>query len=164
MLFIGGKQSSSESESDVSLVTESSADPAILQEPMENAVSFPAAPGNITKETNSLLENQEPKRKKLAKESKPLAMPQWLPDEDKKLKNAVEKYGTENWTLITDLFLNKSEAHCIRRYQSALMPPFLRKSSWTPEEDAKISELVTKVPRSGRLLPQISQDEKKTVS
>jgi hypothetical protein len=81
MLFIGGKQSSSESESDVSLVTESSADPAILQEPMENAVSFPAAPGNITKETNSLLENQEPKRKKRAKESKPLAMPQWLPDE-----------------------------------------------------------------------------------
>ncbi len=37
-----------------------------------------------------------------------------------------------------------SEAHCIRRYQSALMPPILRKSSWTPEEDAKISELVTK--------------------
>jgi hypothetical protein len=64
--------------------------------------------------------------------------------QDKKLKNAVEKYGTENWTLITDLFLNKSEAHCIRRYQSALMPPILRKSSWTPEEDAKISELVTK--------------------
>jgi cell division septation protein DedD len=147
MSFIGGKQSpSSEFESDVSLVTESRKrrQSAILQEAMENAVSFPAAPENIAKETNSLLENQELKRKKRAKESKPRAMPQWLPDEDKKLKEAVEKYGTENWTLIADIFANKSESHCIRRYQSALMPPILRKSSWTPEEDAKISELVTK--------------------
>jgi hypothetical protein len=84
MSFIGGKQSpSSEFESDVSLVTESRKrrQSAILQEAMENAVSFPAAPENIAKETNSLLENQELKRKKRAKESKPRAMPQWLPDE-----------------------------------------------------------------------------------
>lgn len=63
--------------------------------------------------------------------------------QDALLGAAVQKHGTEQWALIAELFPNKTESHCLRRYQSVLMPPF-RKGPWTDEEDEKISDLVNK--------------------
>lgn len=74
---------SSESESEDNQMPESRKrrPSTILQEATENAVSFAALPENIASEKSDFPDNEELNKKKRVKESKPRAMPQWLPDE-----------------------------------------------------------------------------------
>ena len=82
-LIAGQKRPSSESESEDQSDPGKSKAPTVYNSARGNGKCgiLSALPENIANEKSNLPDNQELKKKKRAKESKPRAMPQWLPDE-----------------------------------------------------------------------------------
>ncbi|XP_055952564.1 snRNA-activating protein complex subunit 4-like isoform X2 [Argiope bruennichi] len=63
-------------------------------------------------------------------------------EEDRKLKELVEKYSGKNWDAIAEeLQTGRSAIQCFERYQRSLNTA-MHKKYWTPEEDAKLAHLV----------------------
>lgn len=58
----------------------------------------------------------------------------WTIDEDQKLQNAVEKYGTGSWIRISRFVPGRNSKQCRERWMGQLSPT-IRKESWTIEED-----------------------------
>ena len=58
----------------------------------------------------------------------------WTPEEDKKLTEAVEEYGTNNWTLIASKVIGRTGKQCRERWTGQVCPT-ISKVSWTQEED-----------------------------
>ena len=70
----------------------------------------------------------------------------WTPEEDEMLRAAVALYKGKNWKKISDCFgAKKTEVQCLQHWRNVLNPCVVKgKGSWTPEEDAKLRQLVEK--------------------
>ena len=59
----------------------------------------------------------------------------WSEEEDKSIKSLVNKYGTGNWTLISnEMGQNRSGKQCRERWYNQLNPN-VKKNNWTDEEE-----------------------------
>ena len=59
----------------------------------------------------------------------------WSEEEDKSIKTLVSKYGTGNWTLISnEMGQNRSGKQCRERWYNQLKPN-VKKNNWTNEEE-----------------------------
>ena len=59
----------------------------------------------------------------------------WSEEEDKSIKSLVNKYGTTNWTLISnEMGQNRSGKQCRERWYNQLNPN-VKKNNWTNEEE-----------------------------
>ena len=59
----------------------------------------------------------------------------WTEEEDKSIKSLVNKYGTSNWTLISnEMGQNRSGKQCRERWYNQLIPN-VKKNNWTEEEE-----------------------------
>ena len=84
----------------------------------------------------------------------------WTPEEDEMLRAAVALYKGKNWKKISDCFgAKKTEVQCLQHWRNVLNPCVVKgKGSWTPEEDAKLRQLVEKYGKQkwsyiGKFLP-----------
>ena len=68
----------------------------------------------------------------------------FTPEEDQELIQLIEKYGTNNWSLVSSMMKGRNERQVKDRWFYYLSPD-LNKSEWTQEEDnlliAKVQEL-----------------------
>jgi hypothetical protein len=63
----------------------------------------------------------------------------FTPDEDSRLSELVRMHGSTDWVLIASLLGTRNPRQCRERFSNYL-DPGLRHDSWTPEEDAAITE------------------------
>lgn len=62
-------------------------------------------------------------------------------EEDSKLLNLVQQYGTKNWVRISQMMETRNPRQCRERYNNYINPS-LRKDNWKKEEDDLIEEKV----------------------
>jgi hypothetical protein len=67
----------------------------------------------------------------------------WTPEEDAKLTDAITKFGNSNWAAAAELVPGRTSKQCRSRWVTNLNPD-VRKGRWTREEDAKLTDAVTK--------------------
>ncbi|EAX97889.1 Myb-like DNA-binding domain containing protein [Trichomonas vaginalis G3] len=66
----------------------------------------------------------------------------WTPEEDNRLIEAVNKYGSSEWCKIAQYVGNgRTRSQCGQRWNRVLSPQ-ISKDPWTPEEDQKLANLV----------------------
>ena len=67
----------------------------------------------------------------------------WEPEEDEKLKEAVNCLGTKSWTAISEWVPGRTDVQCRERWTNILDPRLhsTKASPWTIEEDAKLLEV-----------------------
>mmetsp|Transcript_14181 Transcript_14181/g.16445 ORF Transcript_14181/g.16445 Transcript_14181/m.16445 type:complete len:677 (+) Transcript_14181:334-2364(+) len=70
----------------------------------------------------------------------PSGGPGWSIKQDNRLKELIEKHGSD-WKAIQAGMPGRTEEQCIHRWNKVLKPG-LRKGTWTPEEDARLIKLV----------------------
>ena len=70
---------------------------------------------------------------------KHVARSMFTEEEDKKLKELVGQYGTENWNQISKLMNGRTVRQCRERYRHYLAPDVQNKE-WTEEEDNLLRE------------------------
>jgi hypothetical protein len=66
----------------------------------------------------------------------------WTQEEDAKLTDAVKKHGN-NWAPVAALVPGRTKLHCSQTWVQRLHPD-INASKWTVEEDAKLTDAVTK--------------------
>ncbi|EJD01024.1 uncharacterized protein FOMMEDRAFT_29808 [Fomitiporia mediterranea MF3/22] len=81
----------------------------------------------------------------------------WSPEADRRLLEAVELYGQNNWQLVAMTVSEDATAHqCQKRYLDAL-DPSLKFGPWTPEEDDQLRRAIAAF--TGTPLASISSTE-----
>lgn len=94
-----------------------------------------------------VVESKKKKTKQIAKRNSArkifLRKGKFSAEEDNLLKSLVKKHG-KNWSLISKLMDNKERKQVRERYENFLCKKIIRKR-FTPEEDAKILELLNKI-------------------
>ncbi|GAA6063095.1 hypothetical protein JCM10212_003293 [Sporobolomyces blumeae] len=68
----------------------------------------------------------------------------WTAGEDSTLRALVAKYGCEKWVIIANEIGTRSGKQCRERWHNHL-DPSIKKGDWTPEEDAIIRDLYSKI-------------------
>ncbi|XP_029973676.1 myb-related protein B-like [Salarias fasciatus] len=58
----------------------------------------------------------------------------WSEEEDQKMKDLIQTYGTKHWSLIAGHLRTRNEKQCRERWYNHLNQAVV-KSKWTPEED-----------------------------
>ncbi|KAK6842729.1 hypothetical protein PG987_003589 [Apiospora arundinis] len=66
----------------------------------------------------------------------------WSHEEDRKLKQAVQRYGLK-WSLVSRDVESRNADQCAKRWQHGLRPD-LKHTPWQPEEDAKLLQAMEK--------------------
>jgi hypothetical protein len=80
------------------------------------------------------------KAAKSAKRSRsPIVKTKFSADEDAKLQQIVQEFGTDDWVLVAFLHGTRNPRQCRERYQNYLAPS-LRADPWTAQEDALLLE------------------------
>eukprot|EP00511_Aplanochytrium_stocchinoi_P011540 CAMPEP_0204874072 /NCGR_PEP_ID=MMETSP1348-20121228/42385_1 /ASSEMBLY_ACC=CAM_ASM_000700 /TAXON_ID=215587 /ORGANISM="Aplanochytrium stocchinoi, Strain GSBS06" /LENGTH=665 /DNA_ID=CAMNT_0052029723 /DNA_START=171 /DNA_END=2168 /DNA_ORIENTATION=+ len=74
------------------------------------------------------------------------ARSEWTAEEDILLKSLVKKYGVNEWKSVQEKIHGKTCTQIQYRWNKVLRPG-LRKGTWTKEEDEKLIEYVTSVPK-----------------
>lgn len=64
----------------------------------------------------------------------------FTPDEDKKLRELVDRYGEQNWSIISCQMANRTVRQCRDRWTNSLCENVI-KGEWTAEEDALLLQL-----------------------
>lgn len=69
----------------------------------------------------------------------------WTPEEDERLRQAVDQYDGKNWKRIATMAFGdtKTDVQCLHRWQKVLRPGLV-KGPWTTEEDLLVVQLVTR--------------------
>ena len=68
----------------------------------------------------------------------------WTEDEDRRLRDIVERYGAKNWKKLSQILGNvRSDVQCLHRWNKVLRPG-LSKGPWTAEEDKIVKDMVLK--------------------
>ncbi|KAF8924231.1 hypothetical protein EDD21DRAFT_366344 [Dissophora ornata] len=65
----------------------------------------------------------------------------WLEEEDGALRAALEVYGEGRWMKVQQHVLGRTDVQCRERYVNVLSP-HVKSGTWSPEENAKLMELV----------------------
>ncbi|KAF0690114.1 Aste57867_18508 [Aphanomyces stellatus] len=65
----------------------------------------------------------------------------WTPEEDDRLRAAVEKYGPRNWKAIATMVEQRNHAQCLQRWRKVLLPG-LRRGNWSHEEDVLLQSQI----------------------
>ncbi|SCU79632.1 LAFA_0B04478g1_1 [Lachancea sp. 'fantastica'] len=78
----------------------------------------------------------------------------WSNIEDQILKAAIEKYGTHQWSKIASLLQKKTARQCELRWTEFLNPS-LNFTPFSKEEDAKLLELVRRLPNQWRTISDV---------
>ncbi|KPV73706.1 uncharacterized protein RHOBADRAFT_16687, partial [Rhodotorula graminis WP1] len=68
----------------------------------------------------------------------------WTAAEDAKLVELVDEFGSEKWVIISSQMGSRSGKQCRERWHNHLNPN-IKKSDWSPEEDALIRDLHAKI-------------------
>lgn len=77
----------------------------------------------------------------------------WTTNEDDRLRKAVATCGAKNWKLISEMAsVGKTDVQCLQRWTQVLRPG-LKKGTWSKEEDAKLTEKVTKLLKTSKQIP-----------
>jgi hypothetical protein len=69
----------------------------------------------------------------------------WTEDENKKLREAVEAHGANNWDLIAALVPSRTRNQCSKKWHNAFSnidPATARTGHWTADEDKKLKDAV----------------------
>jgi hypothetical protein len=71
----------------------------------------------------------------------------WTPDEDTKLKDAVQMHGGKNWVAMSALVPGRTKVQCYYRWNDVLGDPNVdwsdkRSGKWTKYEDIKLKDAV----------------------
>jgi hypothetical protein len=71
----------------------------------------------------------------------------WTPDEDTKLKDAVQTHGGKDWVAMSVLVPGRTKVQCYNRRNDAFVDPNIvrwngRTNNWTPDEDTKLKDAV----------------------
>lgn len=64
----------------------------------------------------------------------------FTPEEDKKLRELVTRFGEKNWSLISGLMMNRTVRQCRDRWTNSLCANVV-KGEWTAEEDSLLLQL-----------------------
>lgn len=80
----------------------------------------------------------------------------WTKEEDTMLTEAVEKYGSKNWKLISKCVAGRSNVQCLDRWYKALNPELVKglKGPWTPEEDQKLTMAIKEFGRDWKRIAE----------
>ena len=72
------------------------------------------------------------------------------------LTEAVEKYGSKNWELISKCVAGRSNVQCLDRWYKALNPELVKglKGPWTPEEDQKLTMAIKEFGRDWKRIAE----------
>eukprot|EP00045_Choanoeca_perplexa_P007846 m.72240 g.72240 ORF g.72240 m.72240 type:complete len:554 (-) comp14245_c0_seq1:322-1983(-) len=91
------------------------------------------------------------KPKKLKKRKKKGVNMRWTSEEDRRLREVVERHrGSSSlrdetfWSLVAEDMPNRDASHCSSRWKN-MLDPSLVKGAWTKEEDQKVIELVNEL-------------------
>ena len=80
----------------------------------------------------------------------------WTEEEDKKLLDLVEKYGSKRWTLIAEHLKSRNHKQCRKHWYDHLKPE-VKKTPWTEEEESLIFNAYKQWPskwvKIARLIP-----------
>ena len=68
----------------------------------------------------------------------------WTPEEDEELKQAVRKYGKNDWNRVAECVPTRTRKQCRERYVHHLDESIV-KSKWTEEEDKIIMRLQSQI-------------------
>jgi hypothetical protein len=83
-------------------------------------------------------------------------------EEDVKLLDAVNKYGTNNWKNVAYEMQDRNPKQCRERYNRFLKPG-ISKDPWTPEEDSLLLGLVENYGGQRKRWKKIAEDFKRSV-
>ena len=104
------------------------------KEPLKESLNSPTPTLTVVKQT-SFISNYDPNIStshtfRCIKKRQP-----WSEEEDKTIKQLVNKYGTSNWTLISSkMGKSRSGKQCRERWYNQLNPS-IQKKNWTKEEE-----------------------------
>jgi hypothetical protein len=110
--------------------------------PFDNSFTFPdrfghpelpAAHSHFARHPGDSFQPNRPSRRKTQA---------WTSVEDSRLREAVQRFGTDNWNLVAKCIgTNRTRSQCSQRWQRGLDPRIAR-TRWTPDEEAKLLKLV----------------------
>ncbi|KAJ8468221.1 hypothetical protein ONZ45_g17325 [Pleurotus djamor] len=84
--------------------------------------------------------NKDCRKRWFAKMASVVAKGGWSADEDERLIEAVQKYGTK-WSLVAGIVQTRNNDQCAKRWSDTLNPDIDR-TVWSPEEDAQLLDAV----------------------
>lgn len=75
----------------------------------------------------------------------------WTREEDKKLVEAINIYGTNNWSMVSNIVITKSRSQCAQRWNRTLNPD-IKYSNWSQIEDQSLINAIQKYGTSAWVL------------
>ncbi|BFI25802.1 protein Mp4R-MYB1 [Marchantia polymorpha subsp. ruderalis] len=67
----------------------------------------------------------------------------WTPEEDAKLRAAVEELGESDWSLVAACLEGRNNSQCLMRWYKVLHPRKQKKGRWSVEEDKRLNWAVS---------------------